>query len=109
MIQRLLLRGRGKSVVLISFYNKMTTKPQNDSIYGRNESIIYFFPFEWAFCPIAGAIRLFGWGKTPFVTQTVTSKPNPLEITYSNAEVFFVLLYLLIRNNKGRVAQNIRV
>ena len=27
--------------VLISFYNKMTTKPQNDATYGRNKSIIF--------------------------------------------------------------------
>ena len=29
-------------VVLISFYNKMTIKPQNDAIYGRNNSTIFF-------------------------------------------------------------------
>ena len=67
-------------VVLISFCNKMTTKPQNDAIYGRKKSII-FFPFEWASFPIAGARRTSGWGKTPFVPQTVTAKPNPKEIT----------------------------
>ena len=63
-------------VVFVSFYNKMTIQPQNDAIYDRNNLII-FFPFEWASCPIAGARRLFGWGKTPFVPQTVTAKPNP--------------------------------
>ena len=62
--------------VLISFYNKMTIKPQNDAIYGRNNSII-IFPFKLASCLIAGARRLFELGKTPFVRQTVTAKPNP--------------------------------
>ena len=78
-------------------------------MYGSNSSII-FFTFEWASCPIAGARRLFEWGKTPFVPQTVTAKPSPLEIVLeSNEEVFFVLLYFYIRNNKVRLAQNITV
>ena len=63
-------------IVLISFYNKMTIKTQNDAIYDRNNSTI-FFTFEWASCPIAGARRLFGRDKTPFVPQTVTAKHNP--------------------------------
>ena len=87
----------------------MTIKSQNDATYGRNKSII-FFPFELASYPIAGARRPFGWGKTPFVPQTVTARPILKKLLLkSNAEIFFVLLYLYIRNNKGRVAQNIRV
>ena len=62
-------------VVLISFHNKMTIKPQNDALYGRNNSI--GFPFEWASCPIVGIRRRSEWGKTPFLPKTVTAKPNP--------------------------------
>ena len=64
-------------LVLISFYKKMTIKPQNDAMYSSNNSIIIFFTFERASCPIAGTRRLFGWGKTPFVPQTVTAKLTP--------------------------------
>ena len=31
-------------VVLISFYNKMTIKPQNDAIYNRNNCTIFSSP-----------------------------------------------------------------
>ena len=63
--------------MLILFYNKTTKKNRfNDAIYGKNNSII-IFPFELASCPIAGARRLFEWGKMSFVPKTVTAKPNP--------------------------------
>ena len=86
-------------VVLISFYNKMTIKPQNDAIYGKNNSI-FFFPVEWASCPVAGARRFLG-GQNTFCPADSDCLAQSLRNYFleSNAELFFVL----------GVAQNIRV
>ena len=50
-------------VVLISFYKKMTIKPQNDAMYGSNNSIL--FTFEWASCQIPGQDAFLGEARRP--------------------------------------------
>ena len=58
--------------------------------------ITRFVPFEWAPCPIAETRRLFEWGKTPFVPQTVTELSPILKklLLESNAEVFYIYIYI---------------
>ena len=63
----------------------------------------FFFTFEWAYILLSGIKRPLSrrqWLQRPVLNKLVLE---------SNEEVFFVLFYFYIINDKGRVAQNKRV
>ena len=82
--------------MLLSFYKKMTLKSQNDAPV-RKQSLHYFSYLSGRLAPWPGQDAFFGWGKTPFVPQTVTAEPSLYEISFKNQmkKHFFVIILFL--------------
>ena len=92
----------------ISFYKKMTIKPQNNAMYGRNISI-NFLHLYGRLAPQPGQNAFLRGAKRPLSHKQRLLSPVLKKLVLESNEEFCNYFIFYIRNNKVRVAQNIRV